>query len=234
MYQTIAKVYDYIFPTNKKQLSFIESIKPIQKDERIIEIGCATGNLTAQLKTKASHVTGLDLDNELLNVAISKHENILFQNMNMLDIDRMENTFNRIICFGNTLVHLPNRQMVLQFFEKVHNQLDDDGLFITQIINYDRIYNQSLKGLPTIENDHIKFERAYDLERKYVNFNTVLTIKENGEVITNSIPLLNLREEEIKNMLQTCGFVDITFYGGLDGSELTDQSTPLLFSARKK
>ena len=65
-YESIAKVYDYIFPKNRKQLEFVESIKKISIEEKILDIGCATGNLTELLGEKTGNVVGIDLDKELL------------------------------------------------------------------------------------------------------------------------------------------------------------------------
>lgn len=233
-YQSIASVYDFIFPQNKKQLSFIEKIIPLNHTDRILDIGCATGNLTALLKSKTPHVIGLDLDSDLLDQARIKYPHYDFIEENMLYInERFSEKFNHIISFGNTLVHLPSRDDVQIFFNQVYKLLNSDGYFITQIINYDRIISKSIDHLPTIDNDHIKFVRTYNHHKDYVDFVTELTIKDSQQIISNSIPLLALRKKELESMLKKSGFVDILFYGNLDGDALTDQDTPLIFSCKK-
>lgn len=234
MYSTIAKVYDYIFPQNPMQLSFIDKLSPIMKNHTIIEIGCATGNLTELLSRKSSHVIGIDLDDELLKVGNDKYPTLRLEKMNMLDINSLGQHFDKVLCFGNTLVHLPNRSLVQEFFHKVCESLSIEGAFIVQIINYDRIINKNVDHLATISNEHIEFVRKYDLNNTVVHFNTELTIKESGQVINNSIPLLTLRKDEIEEMLTRAGFKDIVFYGNLKAEPLTDASVPLLFSCRKK
>lgn len=233
MYQSIAKVYDYIFPQNITQLNFINSIKPITKNECVLEIGAATGNLTELLSTCSDDVQGLDLDKTLLAVAKIKYPNLVFINENMLQINKLTKRFNRIVCFGNTLVHLPNREDVKIFFKKVYDQLQMEGLFVVQIINYDRILQQNINHLPTIDNDHIKFVRNYDIKSDHVMFNTELTIKESSQVLNNTVPLLTLGKNELKLYLETTGFKDIKFYGNLKGDTLEDSDIPLLFSCKK-
>lgn len=233
MYKSIAKVYDYIFPQNINQLNFIDRIKPITKHEAILEIGCATGNLTKLLYSKSDHVIGLDLDDTLLEEAEKKHPDLTFVHENMLNISTLKSKFDRIVCFGNTLVHLPDRDAVISFFNNVYNQLNNNGRFIVQIINYDRIISQNIDHLPTIENDYIKFTRDYDLKNGYVSFDTELIIKETSQVIKSKLPLLTLQQKEIQTYLEMAGFKDIQFYGNLQGDLIQPTDIPLLFSCTK-
>ncbi len=233
MYKTIASVYDYIFPQNIKQLELIEKIQPIQGNEHIIEIGCATGNLTDLLHQKTDHVIGLDLDEGLLEQAKLKYPGYSFILENMLNLNQLNQKFNKVICFGNTLVHLPNRDMVKAFFKTVYNTLEDDGYFIVQIINYNRIVEQNINHLSTIDNNHITFKRDYVHHNGYVDFNTELTIKSSDQTIINSIPLLTLTQEELTDMLSAIGFKALKFYGNLNGDKITESSVPLLMSCKK-
>lgn len=233
MYSSIAEVYNYIFPQNKAQLAFIESISPIDHEDRIIEVGCATGNLTDLLSSKSHHVMGIDLDEQLLAVGKRVYPNLNTQHLNMMAIPSLNKTFDKVICFGNTLVHLSDRKMVQDFFNNTFKVLKDGGHFITQIIHYDRIINDNIDFLPTIDNEYITFVRDYELKEATVNFKTTLTIKSTKEVLTNCVPLLTLQKDEIENMLLHAGFKNIQFYGNLKGDPLTDSSIPLLFSCEK-
>lgn len=236
-YESIAKVYDYIFPKNRKQLEFVESIKKISSEEKILDIGCATGNLTELLGEKTRNIVGIDLDKELLKEAKEKHPNLNFENMNMLKINEKfeENSFDRVVSFGNTLVHLDSREEVEEFFQKVHKTLKFNGFFIVQIINYNRIIEKNIKNLPTINNEKVKFVRDYEYDKSIgkVNFITELTIKEANLNIKNNIKLLALTKVEIQKFLGETGFRNIEFYGDFEGRELSDNSEALIFVAQK-
>lgn len=234
-YSSIADVYDYIFPQNKKQVEFIEKISPIAENENILEIGCATGNLTQLLYQKAPKTIGIDLDKTLLEKGKEKYPKIMFLHKNMLAIEEEfnKNTMDKVISFGNTLVHLPNREKVKEFFKSVYAILKEDGIFIVQIIHYDRILNQNIQKLSTIENEHIKFTRKYVLQKNKVDFHTSLQIHSTGENIQNVIPLLAIRKEELKKYLEEAGFKDIFFYGDLLGKTIGENDVPLLFSCKK-
>lgn len=235
-YKTLADYYDFIFPQTPKQLDFIEQISPITPNDEIIDIGCATGNLTKLLHDKSKRTTGLDLDENLLKVAKGKYKHIHFDHLNMMDIDVAfpNNSTDKIISFGNTLVHLKNRRHVKSFFKRSYSVLKEGGYLIIQIINYDRIINQNITSLPTIENKDVTFIRNYKLieDNSKVEFNTSLTTKD-GFKAGNTIELLSLRKTEIEEYLEEAKFRDIRFYGNLDGNEVTEDSIPLLFSCRK-
>lgn len=236
-YESIAKVYDYIFPKNRKQLEFVESIKKISIEEKILDIGCATGNLTELLGEKTRNIVGIDLDKELLKEAKDKHPNLNFENMNMLKINEKfeENSFDRVVSFGNTLVHLDSREEVEEFFQKVYKTLKFNGFFIVQIINYNRVIEKNIKNLPTIDNEKVKFVRDYEYDKSIgkVDFITELTIKEANLNIKNNIKLLALTKIEIQKFLGETGFRNIEFYGDFEGRELSDNSEALIFVAQK-
>ncbi|MBP6408999.1 MAG: class I SAM-dependent methyltransferase [Fusobacteriaceae bacterium] len=236
-YESIAKVYDYIFPKNRKQLEFVESIKKISNEEKILDIGCATGNLTELLGEKTRNIVGIDLDKELLKEAKEKHPNLNFENMNMLKINEKfeENSFDRVVSFGNTLVHLDSREEVEEFFQKVYKTLKFNGFFIVQIINYNRVIEKNIKNLPTIDNEKVKFVRDYEYDKSIgkVDFITELTIKEANLNIKNNIKLLALTKIEIQKFLGETGFRNIEFYGDFEGRELSDNSEALIFVAQK-
>lgn len=234
MYKSIARVYDYIFPKNRKQLEFIEKVEEITKDEKILDIGCATGNLTSLILEKTVNCEGIDLDEELLYIAKNKKLPVKQLNMLYLDKEFSKEYFDRIVSFGNTLVHLDSREEVKMFFQKVHNLLKNKGLFIVQIINYDRIIDKKIESLPTIDNDEINFVRNYKIIGDKVEFITKLNIKKENLTTDNNIKLLALKKEEIEKMLLETGFGDLEFYGNFFGEKLTQDSEALIFVARKK
>lgn len=236
-YESISKYYDYIFPQNTNQLEIINNIKEITKNEKILDIGCATGNLSLLLNLKTSQVIGIDLDRELLNQAEKKSKIVNFQELNMLDISKQyePESFSRVVSFGNTLVHLNTREEVKEYFNCVYTILKPGGVFVTQIINYDRIINRNVSALDTIKNENIEFVRDYRIHKDQtkVDFNTTLKLP-NGCTINNSITLLALRQNEISEFLKETGFKSIKFYGDLKGNKVTNNSVPLIFSCIKE
>ncbi len=236
-YNSIAPYYRYIFPLNVTQIAFCQSVQP-DFNSKVLDIGCAVGDFSLALAEKYQNVTAIDLDDEMICLAKEQAltvENIRFHKMDMLKIAEVfpHNGFNLITCFGNTVVHLSDTDAVAKLFRAVNTILTENGKFTFQIINYDRIFAKNLKGLSTIDNEKIKFERYYNYTpiSEKVEFSTVLTIKETNKKIENTISLLALRRNMISKLLEQAGFENVRFYGNFKGEEFTDESIPLVVEA---
>ncbi len=229
MYKEIKEYYDYIFPQNIKQLEFIERIKPLSNDELVLDVGAATGNLSGLISRKA-RIIGIDLDEGLLEVAKRKND-LDFRKMNMLDIDCFDEKFDRIVSFGNTLVHLENDEKIEIFFKKVFELLKEDGYFMVQILNYEKIISEQIRELPLIDNEHIKFVRKYEAQEDRLNFLTTLYIKSEDRKIDGSILLYPIKRDKIEELLLKTGFKNIEFYSNWNGEK--GSSLPLIFTAQR-
>jgi glycine/sarcosine N-methyltransferase len=239
-YRSIAPYYDYIFPPSPLQVQFIESIAGKLERKKMLEVGGGTGNLAMLLGEQGALVDGIDLDEEMVAYAREKahgNEDVNFYGMDMLQISEKwkGNTFDTVVCFGNTIVHLDDLPQIKSFFSMAKHVIKHDGYLLVQIINYDRILNQQIAGLPTIENEEIKFQRFYDIHENMekIDFRTQLKVKATGEEICNVVQLFPLRKRQIESLLEECGFEEIRFYGSFSGQPLSEDSVPLIFSARK-
>ena len=219
-YDTIADRYDHIFPLTPIQKNFFdEEIK----GKNILDIGAATGKLAKYLIEKGLHVSSIDINESLIKKAAEKGISVM--NVNMLDIDIFE-SFDTIINIGNTLPHLSNRKEILIFLKKAYKKLKDDGRLIIQIINFSRFTRQKdengfLGTLPSIENEHVKFERYYFLNKdNNIIFRTILNGKHENEEV-----LLNIGYSELIKSLEKIGFRNIRIYGGFDKSAFNEEKS---------
>ncbi|MCL3779802.1 class I SAM-dependent methyltransferase [Prolixibacteraceae bacterium JC049] len=236
-YSSIAKNYDYIFPIQPAQVKWVAQF--LQDDFNWLDIGCATGKLPVALASHTKNVVGIDLDEELLSIAHDRNEadNIVFQQGNMLKLkeDFKSNEFDVITCLGNTLVHLNTVEELQKFFSDSYDLLNEGGKLLVQVINYDRILDKKIDGLPTVNNEHVEFIRNYHYsEAKHlIDFETKLTIKETSEVIDNSVWLYPLRRKEVEQMVKESGFSKIDFFGSFKEDELSSETIPMIFVCRK-
>lgn len=235
-YQSIAGHYDDIFPLSDSLRKFLVSFG-ITKEDHVLDVGCAAGEIAVYLAQYAHTVTGIDLDPKLIEIAHSKKhqrgiENVRFLigDMNDLDISFGPNQFRVILCLGNTLVHLLSIGIINDFFRKISTILSEDGLFIFQILNYEKILTTKTTELPLIENEKITFKRHYDHEthKPLLVFSTSLRVKETSEIINNSIDLYPLKHTELMNMSSRHLFRSIRFCGGFDGKAFRKEDDLLI------
>jgi SAM-dependent methyltransferase len=237
-YRSIANYYDFIFPLNPAMAGFVEDSFGEKAEKTLLDMGCGTGNLCMALAPIFARVIGADPDGSMLAVAREKagksFRNLLFIQAGMLDTGSLPcKVCHGILCMGNTLVHLASTGEVHSFLEQARRLLEPGGKLLLQIIHYDNIIDNKHGGLPTIENDTIKFIRNYYYHARTntLDFETILTVKSNGHVVRNVAPLLPLRRAELHGLLSVAGYGSIRMFGDFNRNPLADDSMQLVVEA---
>jgi len=224
MYQSIAAYYDFIFPLKPAQIEF--ATQHIASGH-IFDIGCATGNLAVELARLGYSVTAIDMDVNMIHLARAKSSQVDFRVHDMTNLEIFPAShFDGIVCFGNTVVHLLEDETILDFFTQVQHVLKPDGVFLMQILNYDKILSENLTELPLIDNEYIRFQRSYTPRGRLLDFETQLMIKAENRIIENTIQLYPITQKTLVELLRQAGFQDITCYG--DFQENPVEGLPLV------
>jgi glycine/sarcosine N-methyltransferase len=243
-YQSIAPWYDRIFPVDPAAVSFAArkiGIPPAGASTlSVLDAGCGTGGLAQGLAGLGFRVTGIDSDAEMIRLAAQKCGALPDTRFEVMDLRDAPSrfygaSFSAVVCFGNTLVHLTSREEISGFVRKARGLLKKGGLLLTQILNYDRILDQGVTVLPTLEDEKVRFERTYRQEAGSGRFwfRTVLTVKSESRMIENAVPLFPLRKDALAGMLKDAGFQNVEWFGDFNGGPLTDGSLPLIAVARE-
>ena len=235
-YQAISKHYREIFPMNPLQAGFVKESFSTLQEKTLLDVGCGKGDLVLELSTSFGHLTGIDLDSSMLeDASAAAPDNTSFLRLDMMDLRKQfgKEAFDGLLCFGNTLPHLPDLRSISEFLRQAGNVLKGNGKLLLQIINYDRILDQDVRSLPTIDTDHCSFVRNYnyDSQAHLVDFETILKIKTSGEHIVNKIRLYPLRKAELHSMLLDAGFLSISYYGNFRLDPPSADSIPLVVEA---
>lgn len=234
-YTRLTQYYDYIFPLNWEQFKFVQDT--VLENSRLLDVGCATGSLALQL-TQANHqVWGIDINQEMIKAARQKGG--FSERFKVLDLLKINTSFQAaffdgIICVGNTLVHLNNTAEILDFFKKSAQLLKHQGTFLLQIVNYDRILRLKPSHLPTIENQHIRFERIYQYQSKQkIVFKTNLLIKATAENLQSEVELVAITKDQLQQLLKQAGYQNLQFWGDFQKNPLKEDSFALVITAKK-
>ena len=243
-YTSISKYYDYIFPFNPKQLSFVKEMAEGKKVNDMLDIGCGTGNLALELAKEGYRIYAIDADHQMIASAVDKKRNWdltqypAFRELDMEKLARFfeKDQFDLASCFGNTLPHLLAYENIEEFLKGVSIVLKKGASFGIQILNYDYILDNHIEELPVKENDNIRFERYYEYPEntELIDFVTKLTVKSTDEVIESRIQLFPVQKIDISAMLEEAGFEDIKIYSDFDKSEFNNESLPLVIECVKR
>jgi len=242
-YSSIGRYYNYIFPYNPDKKKFTKSLLESPDDSTLLDIGCSTGDLPLELAKDGNSVYAIDSEQEMINKALRKKmpleldEYPVFRYLDMRRIAHFfdKRKFDAITCYGNTLVHLNNKEEISDFLNSCNEVLRTKGHLMIQILNYEYILKENIRKLPVIDNDKVRFERYYEhTDTGYLDFITQLTIKDDQSVLKNRIPLYPLSKKQLYELLSHSGFSDIKFYGGFNKAPFQENGLPLLVEAIKQ
>ena len=227
-YNCIAEKYDFIFPLSPAHQTFFADEL---QGHTVLDVGAATGNLTAYLSSQGYEVTAIDLSERLIAKAAEK--GITVQQLNMLNIDTLP-AFDNIVCIGNTLPHLDSKASVQLFLQKAYKQLTQGGKLVLQLVNFEKYFVQQqddyLGSLPLIANDKVKFERYYYLNSEgRIIFKTIL-----DDTIENEELLQPIFADELTQWLTQIGFKAINLYGNFKKDSFDPNASMALIIVAEK
>lgn len=237
-YQTLSKYYDDIFPPGAAQIAMLKNA--FSGKRKLLDLACGTGNYALALAENGYQIYGLDLDKSMINEAKKKNtgERVVFIEGNMRDCEAMfgHESFDGIYCIGNSLVHLTSKEEVSKLIHSVYKLLKDGGVFISQIVNYDRVLHYKMAELPPLNNEQagVKFRRKYQYrsQQNSIVFTGIIELN-NSTVLTTSVELLPLVRNELVNYHGEAGFSSVACYGDFKYSPYSLDSEALVILAQK-
>ena len=236
-YKKISNYYDKIFPLNKTTEEFLS--KEFSESKKILDLACGDGKYTDVLAGEKRFVSGVDLDRGMLETAKEKYgsnPNAEFLEGNMLELSKIftKDEFDGIFCIGNSLVHLTSLDLIERFIKETHFILKNNGRFIVQIINYDRILDKNIDFLPAIKNEGVEFIRNYHRKEnsRIIDFHTILKTPE-GDIESHQ-DLYSIRKDELINLFTLNGFIIENEYSSFGRDNWNEDSLQSIFVFLKK
>jgi len=114
-----------VFKLNLKDLNFFDFEKGLNKDKRLLDIGCAAGYFLNYMNKRGFDVTGVDVSKCCVDFARTSKLNV--KNHDYLKIDFCKRF--HLITLWATIEHLHHPQLVIK---KAYQDLEDNGmLFIS-------------------------------------------------------------------------------------------------------
>jgi len=215
-YKKLAKYYDkiYHYVDYKKHADFI--IKKIDKlnaseNNNLLDVACGTGSLIPFLQKAGYIVTGLDINNEMLQVAKRKNPLTSFIKGDMKKLN-LNKKFGAIICFFNSILYNKNAEEMKSTLSRFYSHLDIGGILIFDTVDKTVGINSKRDRLVYRgKNEILLFQPQwlYDKDRDRLDLDIEFII--NGKKINEHHQMGAFRNDELKELLKKIGFEVFVF-----------------------
>ena len=162
MYGDFADVYDLIYAfldyrkTAKKVKKLIKKHKKV-KGNKLLDVGCGTGKHLSFLKNEFE-CTGIDISNQMLDIARKKYDGIRFLQADMVNFDLNEK-FDAIICLFSSIGYVKTYENLKKTITNLSNHLEPGGVVIIEPWLTKSVAIDGLASMTTYDSDEIKIAR---------------------------------------------------------------------------
>jgi SAM-dependent methyltransferase len=246
-FESSAELYDLLYGDKdySAEAEFVE--KQFGADHtktlKILEIGCGTGNYLKAFLDKGYDISGVDISEEMLNVARKKCDCELYQG-DMRDFKIVDTKFDVIMIMFDVLSYVTDNDGIEKTLKNVREHLNENGKLIFLVWNGLAVLsNPRGEGVREVEREGVKVVRSFKPVLKAEShvveshFKYWMIDKESGKV-RESIEVHPMRfffPQEIRYFLETNGFEVEVMSDFMDVDKPVDENASGLFCvARRK
>jgi len=162
MYKILAKYYDLIYhwkDYEKEAYSIKDLIKKYKKSDgnKLLDVGCGTGKHLEYFKDEFS-CTGIDISNEMVEVAKTKFKNVILVQGNMIHFN-LKTEFDVILCLFSSIGYVKTYSNLEKTMLNFKNHLKKGGVLIIEPWFTKSTYWDGHPGMTTYEGEAIKIAR---------------------------------------------------------------------------
>jgi SAM-dependent methyltransferase len=215
LYSTFANIYhemyQHVFDYDK-EYEFYDTILKKHNCNKILEIGCGSGMLARRFINNGYDYLGLDLFNEMLEIARTEVKTDKFIQSDMRNLT-FHNQFDSVMITGRSISYVIDNKGVFDTLKGVHESLVDNGLFVFGVFEVNEIFDNFDDFEQNIKHGKKKIKRISNMK---FNLTTGWTydwfakyIIDDGGIISEFDDLTTLRaftKDEIVLFLKLTGF----------------------------
>lgn len=238
-YTSIAKIYDYLMEDidYKIWMDLIEEIFTHfeAKPKTILELGCGTGNICAELESRGYKMTGIDLASEMIDFAKTKIQSVNFQVADMRDF-HFEEKFDAVLCLFDSINYVHTLEEILQVLDKTYEVLKEGGIFIFDIsteLNSIQNFNGYYEA-GEFEGIQYTFESFY-LRSEKMHLNEItLELPGHPETFVEKHFQKVFKTKEMQELVENSKFEVLGIFDGFEIEEAAKESERVNFVLRKQ
>ncbi|MBN2432809.1 MAG: class I SAM-dependent methyltransferase [Acidobacteria bacterium] len=228
-YNRIAADYDRMTRFEDKlavRQSVLRGILERYPAQSVLDIACGTGINAIALARLGIAVTASDIATEMLDQARENARRFqapvdwIGADMLLLAETVAGRSFEMVLCLGNSIPHLAGPEELRRLCEHMHGLLSPGGVFIVQLLNYDRVLAEGERIVNITRHEDETYIRFYDFLDPHLRFN-LLKVAWDGDAVRwqmESTRLYPFRAVEVEVAARKAGFSDRQLFGRLDFS----------------
>lgn len=205
-----------------------------------LDAACGTGLHAILLNKLGIQTIGVDISEEMLDVARKNAENlgiqVQFIQAPLPNLSgKINKKFDAIFCLGNSLPHILDRNELTSIFQTFNQLLNENGILILQLLNYEKILKERSRIIAIQREKKNEFIRFYDFLDGEVTFN-ILKIRWNNNtpsyqlISTSLYPYI---KSELALTLKPCQFKNLEYFGTMEHHPFDPLQSPNLIIVAK-
>jgi ubiquinone/menaquinone biosynthesis C-methylase UbiE len=213
LYSELAQVYHEMYQNifdYKEEFKFYDAILKEYKCQKILELGCGSGNLARYFLQSGYDYTGVDLYDSMLEIAAKVEPAARFIQGDMRHLS-FENEFDAVVIAGRSYTYMTKNDDVDKALKTIYKALKENGKLIFDNFDAEKIFGNFNREEIIFETDfeNKKYKRvsknSMNLETGWTwNWQATYYIMENNKIKTvrdNSI-LRAFTEDELRLFLK--------------------------------
>ena len=162
MYKKLAKYYDLIYhwkDYEKEAYSIKDLIKKYKKSDgnQLLDVGCGTGKHLECFMDDFS-CTGIDINNEMVEVAKSKVNDVIFEQGDMINFN-LKTEYDVILCLFSAIGYVKTYTNLEKTIQNFANHLKIGGVLVIEPWFTKSIYRVGEPGMTTYDGNEVKIAR---------------------------------------------------------------------------
>ena len=167
LYSTLAEIYHEMYQhvfDYEKEFHFYDAILKANNCHTILEVGCGSGMLARRFLANGYDYLGLDLYNEMLDIARREVLSDRFIQCDMRNLS-FDQQFDAILITGRSLAYVIDNQGIIDTLQGVYKSLKENGLFVFGVFDANQIFDNFNDFEQNIEHNGKKIRRISHLEK---------------------------------------------------------------------
>lgn len=244
-YTKMAYIYDELMkdtPYNE-WIRFTENIVEKYKlnPNKILDLGCGTGNISIPLSAKGYRVVGVDISEDMLAVAnekiIANNQSIQLLQQDMKELELLE-PVDLVISYIDSINYLNGLEEVKQTFKQVSKNLNSNGYFVFDLHSPYKLTNLFNNQTFAWNDEEISVIWLTDVDEEGLTVEHDLTFfVENAEGHYEKFNEIHMQQtytiDTIKAALSDADLTLVDTYSNFNLSPVSEESERIFYIAKK-